>query len=72
MPNVSGKEFGQVYDTLRAAGWEGSPDKLRRVDVPTNDLGRVDRVARQKPSEGAALDKNAPVTVDVFIFRLIP
>lgn len=72
MPNVSGKEFGQVYETLRAAGWEGSPDKLRRVDVPTNDLGRVDRVARQKPSEGATLDKNATVTVDVFIFRLIP
>ena len=72
MPNVSGKEFGQVFSTLRAAGWEGSPDKLRRVDVPTNDLGRVDRVARQKPSEGATLDKNAPVTVDVFIFRLIP
>src|SRR5699024_5419099 len=42
MPNVSGKEFGQVFSTLRAAGWEGSPDKLRRVDVPTNDLGRVD------------------------------
>ena len=72
MPNVSGKEFGQVFSTLRAAGWEGSPDKLRRVDVPTNDLGRVDRVARQKPSEGSALDKNATVTVDVFIFRLIP
>ena len=72
MPNVSGKEFGQVFSTLRAAGWEGSPNKLRRVDVPTNDLGRVDRVARQKPSEGSALDKNATVTVDVFIFRLIP
>lgn len=72
MPNVSGKEFDQVFSTLRAAGWEGSPNKLRRVDVPTNDLGRVDRVARQKPSEGSALDKNATVTVDVFIFRLIP
>src|SRR5699024_6138277 len=24
MPNVSGKEFGQVFSTLRAAGWEGS------------------------------------------------
>ena len=48
------------------------------MDVPTNDLGRVDRVDRvdredrQKLSEGTALDKNAPVTVDVFIFRLIP
>ena len=42
------------------------------MDVPTNDLGRVDRVDRQKLSEGTALDKNAPVTVGVFIFRLIP
>ena len=70
MPSVTGKRFNEVAGILRGAGWSGS--NVDRHNVNTNDLLRVDQVADQSIQPGSTVDKNASISVGVFVFSLVP
>lgn len=72
MPSLQGKKFSEVDSALRAAGWQGSPTQLQRRDVKTPDISRTDTVAQQSVKAGQVVNKDQPITVDVYIFSLLP
>ena len=72
MPSLQGKKFSEVDAALRAAGWQGSPSQLQRRDVKTPDVTRADEVAQQSVKAGQVINKDQPITVDVYVFSLLP
>ncbi|UBI07032.1 Stk1 family PASTA domain-containing Ser/Thr kinase [Corynebacterium falsenii] len=72
MPSLQGKKFSEVDAALRAAGWQGSPSQLQRRDVKTPDVTRTDEVTQQSVKAGQVINKDQPITVDVYVFSLLP
>ena len=72
MPSLQGKKFGDVYKELQQAGWRGSPEQIQRRNVNTADLARVDQVAQQSIRAGEPTGRNATITIDVYVFSLLP
>ncbi|AGP29717.1 Stk1 family PASTA domain-containing Ser/Thr kinase [Corynebacterium terpenotabidum] len=63
MPDLQGKDYNDVSDALRQAGWTGST--IRREEVSTLDALAIDQVVGQSSSAGTAVNKDATITVQV-------
>ena len=72
MPSLQGKKFNEVYRELQRAGWRGTPEQIKRRNVNTADLGRVDQVAQQSIRAGEPAGRDASITIDVYVFSLLP
>ncbi|MFC9893225.1 Stk1 family PASTA domain-containing Ser/Thr kinase [Nocardia sp. NPDC127579] len=65
MPSIVGLTPSQAVEMLREKGWTGSTSQIIQQPQRTLDAGQVGRILGQSPATGAALAKNATITINV-------
>ena len=69
MPNMVNSLYTDAEESLQTEGWTG---KFNITKKQTNDLGKVDRIAKQTPSPGQPAYKNQDLNITVYEFALLP
>ena len=72
MPDLTGLVSTQALATLRGTGWAAPDSALVVEQVKTPVLLDQGKIAGQTPAAGQPLIKDAPVTVQVYVFDLLP
>ncbi len=65
MPDLSGQTVSQALDSLRRAGWTGSPSQFVQRPEATLETDLVGKVVTQTQPQGSEVSKTSTITVGV-------